>query len=110
MKTKDEVLRNLQNINSDEVDNYVDRLTECLFRKRVTNWSLPIGCGLTDYNKMLAQSIVSKLQAMGYYAKYGEISSPWRYYVTISTHQPRNMQQRNIKLLLMQPLKWLFGY
>jgi len=86
MKTKNEILNNLQNINSDEVEKYVDRLTECLFKHRVHKWSLPIGCDLTDYNEMLAQSIVSKLQSLGYYAKYNKKSSPWRYFVTISVY------------------------
>ncbi len=86
MKTKDEILNNLQNVNSDEVEKYVARLIECLFEHRVPNWSLSIGCDLTDYNKMLAQSIVSRLQSLGYYAKYGKKSSPWRYFVTISVY------------------------
>ncbi len=86
MKTRDEILNNLRNINSDDVEKYVDRLTECLFKHRVHNWSSPIGCDLTNYNKMLAQSIVSRLQSLGYYAKYSKKSSPWRYFVTLSVY------------------------
>ena len=86
MKTRDEILNNLQNVNSDEVEKYTNKLTEYLFKHRVNNWSSPIGCDLTDYNEMLAQSIVSRLQSLGYYAKYSEKSSPWRYFVTISVY------------------------
>lgn len=82
MKTKDEVLKNLQNY--DDVEKYVDRLTECLYRHHATSWSLSINCDLTDYNRMLAQSIVYKLRELGYYAEYDKRSSPWRYFVKIS--------------------------
>ena len=104
MKSKEDILRNLQNVNYDEVDNYVDRLTECLYEKRVSSWNISIGCGLTTYNKMLAESIVSKLLSMGFYAKYDKRSSPWRYFVTISIN-PFKEERKTCDCIFCLPFK-----
>lgn len=106
MKTKEDILRNLHNVNIDEVENYVDRLTRCLFEKHVTSWNVSINGGLTDYNKMLAQHIVSRLQSMGFYAKYDTKSSPWRYFVTISVNPFK--EQSNDRCIFCLPFCSLF--